>query len=182
MAPRSSSPLVCSPPDSTSDDCLGARPPGTRERGYFNRQRNLKPERHSPPPPTPLLRLPLLRSSPRAPSRPPAPSPPPALAATAGRHPGRQRALPHTLRPFWPSASRWPRKVTWTRKWSSSRWHRWEQGAGLRVRPAGGREAAVSHLQWQRGQVLSVGCESGELTSGFSALPLPVSTPQLGPV
>ncbi|KAJ8785299.1 hypothetical protein J1605_007409 [Eschrichtius robustus] len=60
---------------------------------------------------------------------------------------GRQRALPHTLRPLWPSLSQWPRKVTWTRKWSSSRLHRWERGTGLRGRPAGGRTAAVSHLR-----------------------------------
>lgn len=55
-----------------------------------------------------------------------------ALSSTPG---GARVSAPATLA----SASRWPRKVTWTRKWSSPRRQRWERGAGLGVRPAGER-------------------------------------------
>lgn len=66
----------------------------------------------------------------------------PDVAETAVRSPKRQGAVSHTLGPLWARPSQWPRKVTWTRKWSSSRRHRWERGAGLRVQRAVGRTAA----------------------------------------
>lgn len=80
----------------------------------------------------------------------------PVWAETAVRNPWRQGALRHMLGPLWPlwpSPYQWSRKVTWTRKWSSSRRHWWELGAGIRVWTAGGRTAEVSHLWWRRTQV-----------------------------
>ena len=91
------------------------------------------------------------------------------LVAAAVRCPRRQTALPHRPGPLWPCPSRWPRKVTWTRKWSSSsRRHRWEQGAEIGVRPGGRPSAEVSHLGRRR--TLWVGCKSAEPRSGFSGI------------
>ncbi|CAO2644896.1 Leucine-rich repeat-containing protein 59, partial [Lemmus lemmus] len=70
--------------------------------------------------------------------------------------------------------------VTWTRKWSSSRRHRWEQGPGLGVRRASGRAAAASQRRRLKAQAWSVGCESAESTSSFSTLSPARRNPGIG--